>query len=180
MLSTDDPVLSAPHEFCAKGMKPLASDGKTGACDIKNPPDYVTANTTSSMATLTPEQQLAQCGHDLAGIEPSTLALRNSKKPRNGKRNAEALEPIQEGAHSGEAKQPTRPKRKKTRRQNVYCICQQPDTGEAMVQCDQCDKWYHCRCMFLDLDKASSLDTWKCSTCDTNAATAAKGKHHRM
>jgi len=30
---------------------------------------------------------------------------------------------------------------------NVYCNCRGPDTGEAMVACDKCKKWYHAECI---------------------------------
>jgi len=30
---------------------------------------------------------------------------------------------------------------------NVYCVCRGPDTGEVMVACDKCKKWYHAECI---------------------------------
>ena len=32
----------------------------------------------------------------------------------------------------------------------AYCVCRQPYGGSAMIQCDNCEEWYHCKCMAVD------------------------------
>ena len=32
----------------------------------------------------------------------------------------------------------------------VYCVCRKTWKGEAMIQCDGCDVWYHCSCLQID------------------------------
>jgi len=32
----------------------------------------------------------------------------------------------------------------------IYCICHKSWKGEAMIQCDSCDVWYHCSCLDID------------------------------
>ena len=29
----------------------------------------------------------------------------------------------------------------------LYCSCRMPDDGEKMVFCEQCDDWYHTKCL---------------------------------
>jgi len=45
---------------------------------------------------------------------------------------------------------------------DVHCICRGPDTGEAMVTCDRCKKWYHAECVDGCLN---DLNVWLCSNC---------------
>ena len=40
-----------------------------------------------------------------------------------------------------------------------YCICKGPDTGEMMVQCDNCKEWFHLTCVNLSPNEAETLDT---------------------
>ncbi|KAI9004899.1 hypothetical protein CLU79DRAFT_599271 [Phycomyces nitens] len=50
----------------------------------------------------------------------------------------------------------TEPKRKRVKK--LYCICQQPYNGDPMVQCGQCEEWFHCACVKLDPEEAEDLD----------------------
>ena len=43
-----------------------------------------------------------------------------------------------------------------TRSINVYCSCRLPDTGDRMLQCDSCQRWYHFTCVYR---------FWQCSQC---------------
>ena len=47
---------------------------------------------------------------------------------------------------------------------NVHCICRGPDTGEAMVACDRCKKWYHAECVEGCLNDLQQ-NLWFCSNC---------------
>ena len=31
--------------------------------------------------------------------------------------------------------------------EEVFCVCNQPDTGALLMGCDGCDKWFHPRCV---------------------------------
>ena len=47
----------------------------------------------------------------------------------------------------------------------LYCTCRMPDTVADMVQCDNCDIWYHISCVGLTcLPQASP---WHCRKCRT-------------
>ena len=46
-----------------------------------------------------------------------------------------------------------------------YCSCMQPAhdwSGEPMVACDFCLKWYHCNCVGLTMDKGKRETNWRC------------------
>ena len=45
----------------------------------------------------------------------------------------------------------------------LFCVCHIPDDGWEMVQCDQCDRWYHASCVGL-YDMARD---WFCNRCVT-------------
>ena len=47
---------------------------------------------------------------------------------------------------------------------NVYCICRGPDTGEVMIACDSCKKWYHAECVSGCL-KEFKFKKWFCLSC---------------
>ena len=49
--------------------------------------------------------------------------------------------------------------------EKVYCTCRGPDDGSLMVQCDQCDEWYHGRCVEITPDEAADLGKYYCSAC---------------
>ena len=40
-----------------------------------------------------------------------------------------------------------RPKPPKLYEIVLYCICRLPDDGEKMVYCEDCDDWYHTKCL---------------------------------
>jgi Ubiquitin carboxyl-terminal hydrolase/Ulp1 protease family, C-terminal catalytic domain len=37
-----------------------------------------------------------------------------------------------------------------SRSRSVYCLCRKPYSGIAMLQCDDCEEWYHCKCIGID------------------------------
>ncbi|KAL5517174.1 hypothetical protein EMCRGX_G002669 [Ephydatia muelleri] len=42
----------------------------------------------------------------------------------------------------------------------VYCHCRLPYTGRKMVQCDGCQKWFHCDCLRVSPRRSTN---WYCS-----------------
>ena len=46
----------------------------------------------------------------------------------------------------------------------VFCLCRLPDDGGRMVQCDNCDEWYHGTC--IQLPSEINIDvSWHCANC---------------
>nr|XP_022308173.1 uncharacterized protein LOC111114177 [Crassostrea virginica] len=41
---------------------------------------------------------------------------------------------------------------------DVYCFCRRPDYGRLMVQCDQCDGWFHGECVGVTTQEVADLD----------------------
>ncbi|KAK3084013.1 hypothetical protein FSP39_006719 [Pinctada imbricata] len=51
-----------------------------------------------------------------------------------------------------------------------YCLCKGPDTGEFMIQCDECREWYHESCVGIGSDKAKDIDVYLCPDCDVSCS----------
>ena len=47
----------------------------------------------------------------------------------------------------------------------VYCSCKQPDDGTLMIQCDECQEWFHGRCVGVTQTEALSIDKYFCPFC---------------
>ena len=48
---------------------------------------------------------------------------------------------------------------------DVYCFCRRPDDGRLMVQCDQCDGWFHGECVGVTTQEVADLDQYICPAC---------------
>lgn len=46
-----------------------------------------------------------------------------------------------------------------------YCICNGPDDGTFMIFCDQCEEWYHGKCIGLTKEKSRSINKFVCHLC---------------
>lgn len=45
-------------------------------------------------------------------------------------------------------------------------MCQQPyDTEAAMISCDACDEWFHCRCVGVAPTTARTIKKYTCPIC---------------
>ncbi|KAI9273698.1 hypothetical protein BY458DRAFT_507924 [Sporodiniella umbellata] len=55
-------------------------------------------------------------------------------------------------------------KKRASKPKKLYCICQQPYNGKPMVQCDQCEDWFHCACVHFDPEEQEDVD-WICDGC---------------
>ncbi|KAI8916586.1 hypothetical protein DFJ77DRAFT_460468 [Powellomyces hirtus] len=49
--------------------------------------------------------------------------------------------------------------------QRVYCLCRQPDSGKFMIQCDNCEEWFHGSCVGLTKKVGEKLTTFFCPPC---------------
>lgn len=45
----------------------------------------------------------------------------------------------------------------------VYCYCQMPEQYDVKISCDRCNRWYHYRCVYLELDQNPRY--WECPSC---------------
>ena len=52
----------------------------------------------------------------------------------------------------------------------VYCFCRRPDDGRLMVQCNQCDGWFHGECVGVTTQEVADLDQYICSSCMGNGS----------
>lgn len=49
---------------------------------------------------------------------------------------------------------------------DLYCVCQQPySTETAMISCDSCEEWFHCRCIGMAPTTARSVKKYICPIC---------------
>ena len=52
----------------------------------------------------------------------------------------------------------------------VFCICRLPDNGENMICCDNCEEWFHFKCLnTLNATETSFVteNNWYCASCKT-------------
>ena len=49
---------------------------------------------------------------------------------------------------------------------DLYCVCQQPyNVDTAMISCDACEEWFHCRCIGLTQSAARTIKKYLCPLC---------------
>eukprot|EP01029_Cantina_marsupialis_P023500 TRINITY_DN588_c0_g1_i12.p1 TRINITY_DN588_c0_g1~~TRINITY_DN588_c0_g1_i12.p1 ORF type:complete len:2120 (-),score=751.89 TRINITY_DN588_c0_g1_i12:303-6662(-) len=48
---------------------------------------------------------------------------------------------------------------------SVYCLCRGLNDGSTMIGCDICEEWFHCSCMGIPLESASTIGTFMCLNC---------------
>jgi len=51
----------------------------------------------------------------------------------------------------------------------LYCVCRLPNTGEAMICCEECEEWYHFRCIGMTAAEAARTDHYVCAACREKA-----------
>jgi len=47
----------------------------------------------------------------------------------------------------------------------LYCLCRGIDDGSTMLGCDQCEEWFHCRCIDILPEKAKTMENYVCPLC---------------
>ncbi|TMS37898.1 hypothetical protein L596_004736 [Steinernema carpocapsae] len=61
----------------------------------------------------------------------------------------------------------------------TYCLCESTDDQRFMIQCDECQMWYHCDCMEITRTMAKKIEHYYCPKCiskDSNLAIIFKSK----
>uniref|UniRef100_A0A1I7YJE2 CXXC-type zinc finger protein 1 n=1 Tax=Steinernema glaseri TaxID=37863 RepID=A0A1I7YJE2_9BILA len=61
----------------------------------------------------------------------------------------------------------------------TYCLCESTDDQRFMIQCDECQMWYHCDCMNITRTMAKKIEHYYCPKCiskDANLAIVYKHK----
>ena len=53
----------------------------------------------------------------------------------------------------------------------VYCICGGPDDRGLMIQCDQCQDWFHGKCVSVNEQQAREIMTYHCPVCEASRVT---------
>lgn len=49
---------------------------------------------------------------------------------------------------------------------DVYCVCQEAyNTDAAMISCDSCEEWFHCRCVGVAPSTARTIKKYTCPIC---------------
>ncbi|KAJ6610202.1 hypothetical protein B0H10DRAFT_2061219, partial [Mycena sp. CBHHK59/15] len=56
-------------------------------------------------------------------------------------------------------------KRAKSPTPAIYCLCRKGDDGSPMVNCGECDEWYHFACIDLSEQTAEDINVYICSSC---------------
>ncbi|KAJ7708675.1 hypothetical protein B0H17DRAFT_1030445 [Mycena rosella] len=59
----------------------------------------------------------------------------------------------------------TKSKRAKSSTPAIYCVCRKSDDGSPMVNCGQCDEWYHFTCINLSEQTAEDINVYICPSC---------------
>ncbi|KAJ7898426.1 hypothetical protein B0H13DRAFT_2664550 [Mycena leptocephala] len=53
----------------------------------------------------------------------------------------------------------------KTPTSAVYCLCRKGDDGSPMVNCGECEEWYHFGCVSLNEQTAEDINVYVCPSC---------------
>lgn len=58
----------------------------------------------------------------------------------------------------------------KSSTQELYCLCRQPyDESQFYICCDQCQDWFHGRCVGVLQSEADAIEEYICPTCQRNS-----------
>ena len=61
--------------------------------------------------------------------------------------------------------------------EELFCLCRQPyDSRRFMIGCDECDGWFHAKCVNLSKAEAEASKQWKCPDCATREGATAGAK----
>nr|XP_043620046.1 chromatin remodeling protein EBS-like [Erigeron canadensis] len=63
-------------------------------------------------------------------------------------------------------------------RARVYCICEMPYNPDfLMIECEDCNDWYHPDCIGMSVDEAKQLDHFICQICVAKRSTILHIRH---
>ncbi|GMT03128.1 hypothetical protein PENTCL1PPCAC_25302, partial [Pristionchus entomophagus] len=55
--------------------------------------------------------------------------------------------------------------KKSNKPEQVYCYCREPADDRFMIECDECDEWYHGNCIQLTSTAGRKIDKYYCPSC---------------
>eukprot|EP00741_Cyanophora_paradoxa_P021500 tig00021357_g20756.t1 len=55
-----------------------------------------------------------------------------------------------------------------------YCICRSTESSGFMIQCDECEDWFHGKCVKISRTQAKTLTKYKCPLCSPKSADAPR------
>ena len=112
-----------------------------------------TTSVTDKSQWITGEEQLDSALSE--HLDDRRREKRQIKKPRNPDFSDYSVSSEEECADSGDDndEDPNRP----------WCLCNRPDDGNMMLQCDTCEYWYHGSC--VGVTEESDKKDWFCPEC---------------
>src|SRR5437763_487056 len=51
------------------------------------------------------------------------------------------------------------------RKVKLYCICRSTDGESFMIECDNCDEWFHGDCVSISREESQMVDKYYCPNC---------------
>ncbi|KAH9811249.1 hypothetical protein DFH28DRAFT_464469 [Melampsora americana] len=58
----------------------------------------------------------------------------------------------------------------------LYCICLGHDDHTPMIQCEECENWFHFACIQLDPSEASVIKAFYCDVCEASGSGKTQSK----
>ncbi|WVQ95214.1 hypothetical protein IAU59_002308 [Kwoniella sp. CBS 9459] len=104
--------------------------------------------------------------------EDTKRFLRNQAEASKEAATSDQKKPA--SSSSSSAKSKAKGKGKKHKEEETYCICKTNADGP-MIECDQCNDWFHFSCIGMTDDEAEKIQTYVCPGCESS--TGEKSTH---
>ncbi|GAB5591434.1 Transcription factor bye1 [Umbelopsis nana] len=176
LLPMENEEWSILHENQLLTDQTMFQDGKSTSMDMAPEANSVPAGPNSSVDNIsdahyvTPDMIYQGNTEAVSGREapkPTEQSIPNESTRMSTRSRTKKVDaaPNEDGTKmQKESEETAERKRKGQKTKKLYCICQQPYDGNPMVQCDNCQEWFHCSCVNLDADEAEDMD-WTCDSC---------------
>ncbi|CDS00623.1 hypothetical protein [Sporisorium scitamineum] len=116
-----------------------------------------------------------------AGLDPTETSSAHTRSSRKRKADDASVEPEETTQHEVDtvfAGGIGEDKHGEAEDENQYCICRGKDDGSFMISCEQCQEWFHTKCVGMTQKAAKKLDEYICEACSNKASNAKKRKNH--